>query len=92
MKSFVLLAIIAGSAYYYYLQHPMVFDSFRQRPAATTAAPTPRQQYHSPLDATNNHSSAGYFSDEPSARYEVTGPRATTSTQAAPTNPAGDAR
>lgn len=99
MKSLLLLAVAAAGVYYYYLQHPEIAAKYRA-PAATRvvrsappATPAPSLHYHSPLDASNGRSSAGYYSTQAPERYEVTGQRSTAPGRALQTfPPAGNPR
>ena len=93
MKLLALFAVATSAAYYCYLQHPELLPKkYRSTTTLTirptpSVAPKPTLHYHSPLDASNSRSSSGYFSAEPSERYETTGQRATASGRAALLNP-----
>lgn len=83
MRSIVLLTVIIAGCYYYHLHQEQMFGGGTKRSASSTAdaASKPSVHYHSPLDPSNNHNSAGYYSSAPRERYEVSGPRSTTPTR-----------
>ena len=86
MRSLALLAIVVAGCYYYHQQHPAFARrafTFSSSPVAPVAAATPVLHYHSPLDADNARGSSGYYSTEPSERYETSGPKSTASGRAA---------
>ena len=85
MRSLALIAVVVAGYYYYYHQQHPAFGRHAFFTSSATPAPaaTPVLHYHSPLDVGNTRGSAGYYSTEPTERYETTGPRSTASGRAA---------